>query len=329
MQLANINSSDTVSNIDIIDVLPRAGVDRSHFSGTATLKSVTIEAGSTAAQPIVVLYSKDTSVKTNPQDASNVAATATTTWCDAPTGGKPVIGKGSCPTAAADITAFRLLRAGGFPAGEMITATVTTTPKGNAAGDVYDNRTSAAMVGLMPIGPVHSPATIVASSVGDYVWFDQNKDGIQDNTEKGIPNVTVTLTGKDDLGNTIAPLTVTTDATGKYTVPNLRKGTYRVVVDKTTPPGILVNTYSLGGGTTAPSNDSLDVTIGNNESRNDVDFGYYQFPVVPPPTTPGEVITELAKTGHTQLLFAMVGLSVVIIGLATIAATRRFAYARS
>ena len=30
-------------------------------------------------------------------------------------------------------------------------------------------------------------------NVGDYVWEDTNKDGIQDDNEKGISNVKVTL----------------------------------------------------------------------------------------------------------------------------------------
>ncbi|NUI86029.1 SdrD B-like domain-containing protein, partial [Staphylococcus borealis] len=38
-------------------------------------------------------------------------------------------------------------------------------------------------------------------NLGDYVWEDTNKDGIQDSDEKGIQGVTVTL--KDSEGNTI------------------------------------------------------------------------------------------------------------------------------
>ena len=49
-------------------------------------------------------------------------------------------------------------------------------------------------------------------SLGDYVWKDTNKDGIQDSNESGIPGVTVTL--KDNKGNTLK--TTTTDETGKY-----------------------------------------------------------------------------------------------------------------
>ncbi len=30
-------------------------------------------------------------------------------------------------------------------------------------------------------------------SLGDYVWYDSNKDGKQDSTEKGIKGVKVTL----------------------------------------------------------------------------------------------------------------------------------------
>ena len=38
-------------------------------------------------------------------------------------------------------------------------------------------------------------------NLGDYVWEDTNKDGIQDSDEKGIAGVTVTL--KDDNGNVL------------------------------------------------------------------------------------------------------------------------------
>ncbi|HEI7242420.1 TPA: fibrinogen-binding adhesin SdrG C-terminal domain-containing protein, partial [Staphylococcus aureus] len=49
-------------------------------------------------------------------------------------------------------------------------------------------------------------------NLGDYVWEDTNKNGIQDQDEKGISGVTVTL--KDENGNVLK--TVTTDADGKY-----------------------------------------------------------------------------------------------------------------
>jgi LPXTG-motif cell wall-anchored protein len=48
--------------------------------------------------------------------------------------------------------------------------------------------------------------------IGNYVWYDADRDGIQDATEKPIPGVTVTL--HDAGGATVA--TAATDATGQY-----------------------------------------------------------------------------------------------------------------
>ncbi|HDB2395855.1 TPA: fibrinogen-binding adhesin SdrG C-terminal domain-containing protein, partial [Staphylococcus aureus] len=68
-------------------------------------------------------------------------------------------------------------------------------------------------------------------NLGDYVWEDTNKNGIQDQDEKGISGVTVTL--KDDNGNVLK--TVTTDADGKYKFTDLDNGNYKV--EFTTPEG--------------------------------------------------------------------------------------------
>ncbi|HDJ2148795.1 TPA: fibrinogen-binding adhesin SdrG C-terminal domain-containing protein, partial [Staphylococcus aureus] len=53
-------------------------------------------------------------------------------------------------------------------------------------------------------------------SLGDYVWYDSNKDGKQDSTEKGIKDVTVTL--QNEKGEVIG--TTKTDENGKYRFDN-------------------------------------------------------------------------------------------------------------
>ncbi|MHA7271109.1 SdrD B-like domain-containing protein [Arthrobacter sp. HLT1-20] len=77
-------------------------------------------------------------------------------------------------------------------------------------------------------------------SVGDYVWVDSNRDGIQTAGEKGIEDVVLTLTGPDGkavtdvFGRPVGP--ATTDENGGYTfvnLPVLKDGeNYNVAIDK-------------------------------------------------------------------------------------------------
>jgi protocatechuate 3,4-dioxygenase beta subunit len=64
----------------------------------------------------------------------------------------------------------------------------------------------------------------VGASVGDYVWIDTNRDGIQQDTESGMANVTVRLYSSSGIliGET------KTDASGKYTFNDLTPGEYYI-----------------------------------------------------------------------------------------------------
>lgn len=74
------------------------------------------------------------------------------------------------------------------------------------------------------------------AALGDYVWFDADRDGTQDATEAGIPGVTVIL--YNTAGTALA--SAITDQNGKYYFSNLTPGTY--VVGFSTTPGKLVFT---------------------------------------------------------------------------------------
>jgi len=76
--------------------------------------------------------------------------------------------------------------------------------------------------------------------VGDRVWYDDNRDGIQDPNEGGVPNVGVTLydtaTGMPVLDSTGNPVTTVTDANGDYIFTDLPPGDYYVAFDLSTLP---------------------------------------------------------------------------------------------
>ncbi|HLN27115.1 MAG TPA: SdrD B-like domain-containing protein [Gemmataceae bacterium] len=90
-------------------------------------------------------------------------------------------------------------------------------------------------------------AELKPASVAGFVYVDANDNGVMDTGESGIANVTITLTGTNDLGP--VSLTTTTSSTGAYQFGNLRPGTY--VVTKTPPAGYLEGKSTLGslGGT--------------------------------------------------------------------------------
>ena len=98
------------------------------------------------------------------------------------------------------------------------------------------------------------------SAIGDYVWIDANKNGLQDRTETPIPGVRVVLQFRDDqqspwqyAGET------TTDETGYYVFKDLESSEwiskdYRVVF--ALEPTRKVTTLNVSEGNKASTNDS-------------------------------------------------------------------------
>ena len=91
-------------------------------------------------------------------------------------------------------------------------------------------------------------------SLGDYVWLDKNKDGIQDDDEKGIPGVYVIL--KDSNNKELQR--ATTDDTGHYQFNNLQNGTYNVEF-------VIPNNY-----TPSPSNTIDNDTIDSDGQKMEI-----------------------------------------------------------
>ena len=119
-----------------------------------------------------------------------------------------------------------------------------------------------------PLEPV-----IIPAQVGDFVFEDLNKDGIQDDGEPGIPNVTVKL--QDPLGNTLD--IITTDENGNYNFTVVAPdGMYKIMFN--TPDGF------------EPTTQSGNAADGNaNDSNNDPQMNMTDLFII----SPGDNITTI------------------------------------
>ncbi|RYF73495.1 MAG: DUF11 domain-containing protein, partial [Cytophagaceae bacterium] len=116
------------------------------------------------------------------------------------------------------------------------------------------------------------------ASLGDYVFNDKNRDGIQDAGDSPIPGVVVTL-----YQNGTAVQTTTTDVNGLYSFTGLTPGTSNsYVVGFTAPAGYSTTSPLSGTDATKDSNAdpitgrSTSVTLASGENNPTIDAGFYQ-----------------------------------------------------
>jgi serine-aspartate repeat-containing protein C/D/E len=176
----------------------------------------------------------------------------------------------------------------GLPAGSYKVQVVTpngyvvTTKDASVATDATDSDIDASGIsGLYTLTGGSNNLTVDAgfykarASLGDKVWCDADKDGIQDAGEAGVCGVTVKLL--DTAGNVVA--TTTTDVNGNYKFSNLNPGDYSVQV--VAPTGYVFSAKDQG------ANDGVDsdvdtttgksgvVTLAAGENNVSLDAGIY------------------------------------------------------
>ncbi|PIW70239.1 MAG: hypothetical protein COW08_02925, partial [Ignavibacteriales bacterium CG12_big_fil_rev_8_21_14_0_65_30_8] len=142
-------------------------------------------------------------------------------------------------------------------------------------------------------GMFYTPPPPVYASVGDFVWEDINKDGIQDNGELGIKDVVVKLL---DANNSDAELfTTATDNQGKYSFNNVPAGSYKVSFTLPTAnyffsPKNASTSTDANNSDVDPSTGITDAfTLNEGDALTNIDAGMYD----PPPvvSTPDPTIT--------------------------------------
>ena len=114
------------------------------------------------------------------------------------------------------------------------------------------------------------------ASLGDYVWYDTNENGIQDNGENGISNVTVRLI--NPMTEEILAVTAT-DGSGLYSFEGLMPGDYAVEFEL--PDDYRFTVKNQGADTRYDSNaDELtgrteQVTLSGGENNLNIDAGMF------------------------------------------------------
>ena len=102
-------------------------------------------------------------------------------------------------------------------------------------------------------------SSTASANVGDFVWFDLNKNGIQDSGENGFPGVTVRLFNADS--NTLIR-TTQTGANGKYLFSGVDPGNY--YIEFVIPPNFTISPQN------ATADDEKDSDIDPNTKRTTV-----------------------------------------------------------
>ncbi len=165
---------------------------------------------------------------------------------------------------------FGVLGSGGVVRSGVITLAVGTEPVSDAAR-AYDAQ------------PTIDFGLFKPARLGNYVWYDMNHDGVQNNSagEMGVPGVTVTL-----YSNGVPISTTLTDSTGGYQFTNLIAGTYSLTFGlppalEFTIPGAQPADAGADDSDAQPTGDPLlgatgDITLSYGESEPDIDAGVWQ-----------------------------------------------------
>jgi protocatechuate 3,4-dioxygenase beta subunit len=113
------------------------------------------------------------------------------------------------------------------------------------------------------------------AAIGDYVWYDDNANGVQDPGELGLAGVTLDLLSNNGGAPGDMVATATTDADGRYLFDPVAPGAYFVQVTDT--QGRLVgHTHTIGP--QSRPNPFGPITVVHGQTYLEADFGYAVLP---------------------------------------------------
>lgn len=169
------------------------------------------------------------------------------------------------------------------------TPTVTPTPTPSVTPTPTPTVTPSPTPSITPTPsptptPSSSPTPTPLGSIGDLVFLDTNRNGLQDAGELGAATVTLRL---KDCQNVVIEST-TSDQQGKYLFDNRAAGCYRVSI--VTPGGFEISPQDQGSDDTKdsdfdPNNQiTSQITLGAGENNLTIDAGLMTLVPTPSPT---------------------------------------------
>jgi hypothetical protein len=153
--------------------------------------------------------------------------------------------------------------------------------------------TSGAALNPNPIKSASENAALAISTgaIGDFVWHDQDGNGLQDPEEPGLADVTINL--YDDIGNPLA--TTTSDSGGGYSFNNLPAGSF--IVEFIPPSGYVFTQQDSGADEYDSDGDpvtgrTITLALSAGEAADIWDGGFTEGTAPAPTETPTPTPTE-------------------------------------
>lgn len=210
-------SKDEKTDPYAVDVMPCKGLNQSNYHGDYVMAGLTVKAGAGASMNGVKVYFT-TDQKWRNVDATKITREQVTQWTEATvnaTTGKVTIPDGYSKPVAWAFTSPSL------PANARYDFSLSIKPTGNKAADSYVNRWADGD------NKVDAVTQVVERKVNGVAWFDTNHDGIRQDSDRLLADVTVTLV--DGNGRTVTsvdgkPCTATTDRNGHYEIGSIPAG---------------------------------------------------------------------------------------------------------
>lgn len=210
-------SKDEKTDPYAVDIMPYKGLNQSNYHGDYALTGLTVKAGAGASMNGVKVYFT-TDQKWRNVDATKITREQVTQWTEATvnaTTGKVTIPDGYSKPVAWAFTSPSL------PANARYDFSLSIKPTGNKASDMYVNRWADGD------NKVDAVTQVVERKVNGVAWFDTNHDGIRQDSDRLLADVTVTLV--DGNGRTVTsvdgkPCTTTTDRNGHYEIGSIPAG---------------------------------------------------------------------------------------------------------